>query len=332
MRLGGFILKAIVVSEFGDPDTLKLIEKPIPKVNENQLLIKVKATSVNYADIKMRKGSYPGEKQLPFTPGLDVAGIVSDIGKNVEKSFLGQNVVAFPSDGSYAEYIIVEKDMVYPIPSKIDFVQAAAFTLASFVAYDLVSYVGKLAKNESLLIHSGSGGVGTYAIQFAKLLGCQSIIVTVGSSHKKDYVKKIGAHHAIHYQKENVKEKVLELTDGKGIDLIFNSIGGDTFHTDMSYLSPFGRIIYYGNASNEKVSMDIDQLYPSSRSIIGYSFGKVRKEDPSRVANIAEKILPLLENESVKLLIPKVFPIEEVAKAHSWMESRNHMGKIVITM
>ncbi len=320
----------MVVTQFGGPDFLEYKDVETPKIKGNQVLIKVKATSVNFADVKKRNGTYPGKIQLPFIPGLEASGIVVAVGDNVKNLNVDQKVIALPDDGSYAEYIAVDENLTFPIPESMCLEKAAAFPIVAFASYSLLNDIARIKKGESVLIHAAGGGVGTTAIQFAKLFGSNKIIASVGSDHKTDIVKEVGADYVINHTEENFSQKILEMTEGKGVDVILDSLGGEMLKENMKCLAPFGRLIYFGNANGQKASLDIDQLYPSNRAVIGFSFGKYRSLRPDKVREIAKQVISYMENDLISIVVTKKFPLKEAPAAHEWIESRNSIGKVLL--
>ena len=212
-------MKAVVVTEFGKPEVLKVVDMEVPSINSKQVLIKVEKASVNFADVKARYGK-KGKGKFPFIPGLDVAGTIEAVGADVQQFQVGQRVVAFPVGGSYAEYVVANDNLTFQIPDSLAFDVAAACPTVSFLSYKLLADLARIEKGETVLIHSAAGGVGTTAIQMAKILGAGKIIGTVGSEQKVAYAVYAGADHVICYEKENFSEKVNELTDGIGANII----------------------------------------------------------------------------------------------------------------
>ncbi|WP_240377611.1 quinone oxidoreductase family protein [Bacillus piscicola] len=323
-------MKAIVVEKTGAPTELVYKEVEQPVINENQVLIKVKAASVNYADVKMRSGTYPGKLSLPFTPGLDCSGIVVKTGANVTHLQEGQHVIAFPAGGSYAEFAVADERMTFAIPDAVDFKNAAAFPIAAFVSYELLFRAARIQPEEFLLIHAAGGGIGTTVIQMAKNAGCKRIIAVSGNEEKTQIAKEMGADWVINHQDKDFEREAAAITGGQGVDVILDSIGGEFFHKNMQILASFGRLIYFGNASQETAKVDISELYPSGRTITGYSFGKVRKERPEMVKEIANKVIPMLAEERININISKVYPMSDADKAHEWVESRKSTGKLIL--
>lgn len=218
-------MKAIVVTAFGGPETMKYTEVDMPTFNEKQVLIRVIATSVNFADIKSRYGK-KGNRKLPFIPGIDAAGIVEQVGSSVKNIRVGQRVIAFPLNGSYAEYVVANENLTFVLPDEVDFTTAAACPVVSFTSYNLLANIARLQQGETVLIHAAAGGIGTTSIQLAKILGAGKIIGTVGNKAKKKVALEAGADHVICYQDEDFSKKANELTGGKGADVILDSISG----------------------------------------------------------------------------------------------------------
>lgn len=319
---------AITVSEFGGPEVLKYVEVTKPLVKPNHLLIKVEATSVNFADIKARYGNK--DRQPPFIPGLDVAGTVVEVGEGGEGFQVGQRVIAFPQGGSYAEYVVAHTNLTFEIPATVDFTTAAACPIVSFTSYKLLADVGRMTHGDTVLIHAAAGGIGTTAIQLAKLLGASTVIGTVSKEEKVATALEAGADFAINTSRENFVEKVLEITQEKGVDLILDSIGGRVTEQSLLCLAKYGRLVNFGNASGETATIQTTDLTASCRSILGFSFGTTRKHRPETVRDTAKKVFEFLENGSLKIVIGEKFPLEEAGKAHKLMEERGSTGKILL--
>ncbi|MBP1935051.1 quinone oxidoreductase family protein [Ammoniphilus resinae] len=323
-------MKAVVVEQFGGPEMLKYteVEKPVPA--ENQVLIRVAATSVNFADIKSRYGTYHGAKQPPFIPGLDAAGTIEEIGGAVKGLKVGQRVIAFPKEGSYAEYVVANEDLVFVLPDSIDFATAAACPIVSFTSYKLLADVARLQPGEIVLIHAAAGGIGTTAIQLAKILGASQVIGTVGNMAKAEVALEAGADHVISYLDEDFPKRVLELTNGKGVDVILDSIAGKTSELSMECLAMYGRLAHFGNASGEVGQFKTKDLHSSCRAVLGFSLGTTRNHRPQYLHATAQEVLKHLEEGRLQIKIGKRFTLEEAAQAQEWVESRQSTGKVVL--
>ena len=322
-------MKAIVIREFGGPEVLQLQEMEIPAISENQVLIKVAATSVNYADVLSRRGLYHAAGKPPLVPGLDVAGVIEKVGAAVTKFEAGQRVIAFPKKGSYAEFVAVDEDLAFILPDNVDFITAAACPVVTFTAYKLLADVGRLQAGESVLIHAASGGVGTTAIQLAKILGAGLVIGTVGSARKAPAALEAGADHVLLLD-ESFDGEVNRLTEGRGVDLILDSIAGTVTKRSLACLAMYGRLVIFGSASGEAGQIETTELHASCRSVLGFSLGTTRNHHPELLKDTAEKVMTYLSDGSLKIKVGKTFRLEEAAEAHAFMESRQQTGKIVL--
>ncbi|WNC17669.1 NADPH:quinone oxidoreductase family protein [Brevibacillus brevis] len=323
-------MKAVAVTAFGGPEHMQLVDVEIPQVKPNQVLIRVEMTSVNFADIKSRYGKKGG--QLPFVPGLDAAGTVERVGSEVTRFQPGQRVVAFPAGGSYAEYVVASEDLTFALPDNMDFDTAAACPVVSFTSYKLLADVARLAPGETVLIHAAAGGIGTTAIQLAKLLGAGKVIGTVGRENKAAIAMEAGADHVICNDTEDFAAKVNELTDGAGADVILDSISGSVTERSMDCLAWYGRLVHFGNASGEVGTVKTIDLHASCRSVLGFSFGTTRSKRPHLLQDTAEKVFAYLADGSLRIKIGRRFDLEEAASAHAWVESRQSTGKVLLVV
>ncbi|HDX9691996.1 zinc-binding dehydrogenase [Bacillus thuringiensis] len=281
-------MKAIVVTSFGDPEVMKYTDVDMPTISEDQVLIRVFATSVNFADIKSRYGK-KGNKALPFIPGIDATG-------------------------------------------EVDFQTAAACPIVSFTSYNLLANVARLQQGESVLIHAAAGGIGTTAIQLAKLLGAKKVIGTVGSVAKKEIALDAGADYVICHQAEDFVEKVNELTNGEGVNIILDSISGTFSERSLNCLAYYGRLVHFGNASGEIGNFQTKDLHASCRSILGFSFGTTRKKRPELLQETANEVFRYLHDGRLQIKATKSFPLQDAGKAHEWVESRKSTGKVILTV
>lgn len=324
-------MKAIIVTSFGGPEVMKYTDVNMPVISENQVLIRIVATSVNFADIKSRYGK-KGNKALPFIPGIDVAGIVERVGSHVKNITPGQRVIAFPQNGSYAEYVVSNENLTFVLPDEVDFQTAAACPIVSFTGYNLLANVARLQQGESVLIHAAAGGIGTTAIQLAKLLGAGTVIGTVGSEAKKEIPLYAGADYVICHQNEDFAEKVNELTNGEGVDVILDSISGTVSERSLKCLAYYGRLVHFGNASGEIGNFQTKDLHASCRSILGFSFGTTRKKRPELLQATANEVFRYLRDGRLQITATKSFPLQDAGKAHEWVESRKSTGKVILTV
>ncbi|PFZ92693.1 quinone oxidoreductase family protein [Bacillus wiedmannii] len=324
-------MKAIIVTSFGGPEVMKYTDVDMPAISEDQVLIRVVATSINFADIKSRYGK-KGNKALPFIPGIDAAGIVERVGSHVKNVYPGQRVIAFPQDGSYAEYVVANENLTFALPDEVDFQTAAACPIVSFTSYNLLANVARIQQDESVLIHAAAGGIGTTAIQIAKLLGAGTVIGTVGNEAKNKIALDAGADYVICRQDVDFVEKVNELTNGEGVDVILDSISGTVSERSLKCLGYYGRLVHFGNASGKIGNFQTKDLHASCRSILGFSFGTTRKKRPELLQETANEVFRYLSDGSLQIKATKSFPLQDAGKAHEWVESRKSTGKVILTV
>ncbi|RXJ04247.1 NADPH:quinone oxidoreductase family protein [Anaerobacillus alkaliphilus] len=322
-------MKAIVVTEFGSTDVMKYVNMEVPGYGPKQVLIEVHTTSVNFADIKSRYGKKGGGK-FPFVPGIDVAGVIKEVGSEVEGLKVGQRVIAFPATGSYCEYTVANENLTFVIPDQLSFDIAAASPIVSFLSYQLLAKVARIEEGETVVVHSAAGGVGTTAIQLAKLLGAGTVIGTVGSEEKIPFAIGAGADHVICYEKEDFAVVVNEITGGRGANIILDSISGRISEKSMECLAPYGRLVHFGNSSGEVGTVKTSDLHSSCRSVMGFSFGTTRKERPELLGEVAKRVLTYLAEGRLDVKIGHHFSLEEAAMAHDLIENRLSKGKVLL--
>jgi NADPH2:quinone reductase len=323
-------MRAVVVTDFGGPEVLKYMNVEVPSINTNQVLIRVVATSVNFADIKARYGEYHNAGQPPFIPGLDAAGVIEAIGSDVKDLKIGQRVIAFPKAGSYAEYIVADENLVFVLPENIDFETAAACPIVSFTSYKLLADVARLQPGETVLIHSAAGGIGTTAIQLAKILGASCVIGTVGNENKISIARQAGADHVICFGKEDFVHEVNVLTNGLGADVISDSISGTISEKSLECLALYGRLVNFGNSSGSSSQFTTKDLYSSCRSVLGFSLGTTLKKRPQLLVDTAERVFQYLAEGRLKMEIGNQYTLEQAQEAHRWVESRQSTGKVLL--
>jgi NADPH2:quinone reductase len=324
-------MKAIVVPEYGGPEVMQYTDVEIPSITSKQVLIRVEATSVNFADMKSRYGKY-GSGKPPFIPGLDAAGVIERTGSEVQHLKAGQRVIAFPKHGSYAEYAVADENLVFALPDSIDFHTAAACPVVSFTSYKLLADVARLEQGETVLIHAAAGGVGTTAIQLAKILGAGQVIGTVGNENKAAAALEAGADHVICYEKEDFATKVKELTNGNGADIILDSISGWVAEKSLECLAPYGRLVNFGSSGGGIGTFKVQDLHSSCRSVLGFSLGTTRIKRPHLLRDTADRVLAYIADGRLQIKIGYRFPLEDAAKAHSLVENRKTAGKVLLVV
>jgi len=324
------LMNAVLITRLGGPQVLKYQETDRPELRSTEVLIRVAAASVNFADIKARNGGYHGAGAPPFIPGIDVAGTIVAVGVDVTIFQVGQRVIAFPRTGSYAEYTAADQLLTFSIPDSIDFETAAACPIVSFTSYNVLHYAARIRHGEIVLIHAAAGGVGSSAVQIARWLGAKQVIGTVGSDDKIAFVRESGADTIINYNNEDFARQVHEVTNGNGADVILDSLGGEIFEQSLTCLARFGRLVNIGGSTGKPGHIASSDLSAGCRSVIGYSFGTNRKFHPETVQATAEKVLPLIDQGHLKMHIDKRFHLSEANKAHEWVEQRRNKGKVLL--
>ena len=325
-------MKYIDITKNGGSDVLKLKDmvKPLPKKSE--ILIKVKAAGVNRPDILQRMGLYPPPKGAPLYPGLEVAGIIESIGENVSGFSIGQQVCALLAGGGYAEYCVVPFQQVLPIPDGLSMIEAAAIPETFFTVWSNIFDIGKLKKNERVLIHGGSSGIGTTAIQLCSIFGSE-VYVTVGSDEKRNACIDLGAKEAINYNKEDFYESIISHTDKRGVNLIMDMVSGDYVNKNIKLLSDKGRLIFIAFLKGPKAEANFGLVMQKRITITGSTLRPQSKIFKGKIAkNLYKYVWPYLEQKKIRPIIDSVYPIEKVSEAHDRMESNSHIGKIVLTV
>ncbi len=324
-------MKSWFVTKIGNPeDALKIKEivKPVPKAGE--LLIKVKAFSLNFFDILQCQGKYQEKPNLPFTPGAEAAGYIEDVGEGT--SFKkGDRVLITPQlpSGAFSEYVTVKEDYAFLIPDGLMFEDAAAMYITYHTSYYALESRGNLREGESLLVHAGAGGVGTAAIQIGKAFGAK-VIATAGSTEKLDICMKAGADVVVNYNEDDFVNIVKKVTDGKGADVIFDPVGGDVFHKSRKCIAFNGRLLTIGFASGTIPEVPINHVLIKDYSIVGVHFGYYRELFPDKVRLAHEHLMDLYKLGKIKPLIFHQYDFYEVIDALTNLESRETWGKSVV--
>jgi NADPH:quinone reductase len=307
-------------------------KRAVPVPNAGQVLIKVMAAGVNRPDVMQRKGSYPPPPGASDIPGLEIAGIVTELGDNASNLSIGDKVCALVTGGGYAEYCLASVGLCLPIPDNLSFVAAAGIPETFFTVWSNVFDRGQLQHGETLLVHGGGSGIGTTAIQLAKAFEA-NIIVTAGSSAKCQFCLGLGADAAINYHEQDFEAEITKLTDNKGVDLVLDMIGGAYFPRNLQCLAFEGRLLQI--AVQQSAKSDIN-LWTKMQKRLTITGSTLRARDDNFKADIANKLLknawPLLVSGRIKPIIHSTFALNDAAQAHELMESSQHIGKIILTV
>ncbi len=324
-------MRAVVYDEFGPPSVLKVEDIPKPKPAAGEVLVRHEIIGVNFADTLQRCGRYArgGMIEFPAIPGLEAAGVIEEVGESVDPNRIGEHVIAFfRKPGAYAEYSVLPAELAIPIPKETPWEIAGAFPIQGMTAYLMLHRAHSLKPGETVLIHACAGGVGLLAIQMAKNIGA-TVIGTCSSENKAEAAKNMGADEVIIYTKEDFAERVMAITDGRGVDLILDSVGRDTFEKGLEVLAPFGRLILYGSSSGTVDSTNPQLLMRGSRGVHGFWLVTAR-ENPALAVSASLAVLDMWRSGNLKFTIEGIYALEEAVEVHRRMEKRLTIGKLLI--
>ncbi|MDA9451197.1 MULTISPECIES: quinone oxidoreductase family protein [unclassified Bradyrhizobium] len=323
-------MKTVRFHRTGGPDVLTFEDVPEPVAREGEVLIKVEAVGVNFADVLRRRGDdYPEPTPLPFTPGGEIAGRVAAVGANVSGIEPGSLVYSTPRRGGYAQYVAVQAASVIPLPQGIGADQATSLVIQGLTAAFALRNSARLAKGESVFVEAAAGGVGSFAVQLAKLFGAGKVIAGASSAAKRELALRLGADSAIDYTKPDWPTEVRNLTGGAGVDVVLEMTGGDTLGRALDALGSFGRMVVYGLASGESVTVDPQRLTGPNQSVTGFFLGGFFRR-PELVKSMLEEIVGYVVSGKLSLEIGATFPLSRAADAHRLIEERRSTGKIVL--
>ncbi|MDQ1197862.1 NADPH2:quinone reductase [Rhizobium sp. SORGH_AS 787] len=324
-------MRFVDLPSFGGPEVMTFSNGPLPSPKAGELLVKVQAAGINRPDVAQRQGNYPAPKDASPILGLEVAGEVVALGEGVSDFQIGDRVCALANGGGYAEYCVVPAGQALPFPTGYDAVKAAAVPETFFTVWANLFQMAGLTEGESVLIHGGSSGIGTTAIQLAKAFGAE-VYTTAGSKEKCDACEKLGAKRAINYREDDFAAVVKEVTGGKGVDVILDMIGASYFEKNIASLAKDGClsiIAFLGGTIAEKV--DLRPIMVKRLTVTGSTM-RPRTADEKRAIRdeLVEQVWPLLESGKVAPVIHDVIDFDQVAEGHRLMESSSHIGKIVM--
>jgi NADPH2:quinone reductase len=324
-------MKAIQITQTGTTDVLNYVDIPTPKPQKGKVLIKIESIGVNYGDVAMRKGIYP--QDLPFIPGVEYSGTIEATGADVNHNIrVGQSVVGFTPRNAYAEYITAPADSIIPIPDDFDKDKAAAFPITYLTAYHLLHTMAHVKAGQIILSYAAAGGVGTAINQLAQLADAKVIGLT-STAEKIQYLKEQGVNKVINYKTEDVVQRVKDFTDGRGVDVVLNSLAGDTLSRDFETLAPLGQILCYGFTSGPitgNLTKALTSDLMSSKGIRGFSLYTVVESKPQLMAESVAKVTQLLLENKIVPHIHDRIPLSEVARAHQIMEAGKVCGKLIL--
>jgi putative PIG3 family NAD(P)H quinone oxidoreductase len=324
-------MKAVVITEFGGPEVLQLREVPDPVVGPGEVVIDIAATAVNRADLMQRAGHYPPPPGAPPWPGLECSGTISALGAGVLHWNLGDQVCALLSGGGYAERVVVPTGQLLPVPVGVDLVDAAALPEVTCTVWSNVFMAAGLRPGEVLLIHGGSSGIGTMAIQLAKQVGAR-VAVTAGTSAKLERCRELGAEIGINYREQDFVAEVCVATDGHGADVVLDNMGAAYLARNLEVLALNGRLVVIGLQGGARAELDLGKLMMRRAAVIATSLrARPAAEKATIVASVSEHVWPLISSGQVRPVIHDRLPLIEAANGHRLMTESSHIGKILLT-
>ncbi|HPG03118.1 MAG TPA: NAD(P)H-quinone oxidoreductase [Beijerinckiaceae bacterium] len=325
-------MRQVIFDGAGGPEVVKLVEAEVPTPGAGKVLVEVAAFGINRPDCIQRTGAYPpppGETQVP---GLEIAGRIVALGPNVTGVSVGDEVCALVGSGGYAEYALADAALCLPRPKALSMLEAAGVPETYFTVYDNVFTRGRLTRGETLLVHGGSSGIGSTAIQLAKHFGA-TVIATAGSAEKCDFCRKIGADYAIDYRTQDFVAEVLKITEKRGVDVILDMVGGPYIPKNVSILALEGRLVQIAFLQGPMVEkLNFTPVMVKRLTLTGSTLRpRTLAQKATVAAALREKVWPLLDTGAVKPLVHATFPMEQTRQAHELMESSAHLGKIMVT-
>ena len=319
-------MRAIQIQEFGGPDVMQVADLPTPEPGDDEVLIRVSRSGINWADTHTRENDYLARYELPLVPGGEVVGTVEQ-GAGEFKP--GQRVVALTGTGGYAEYATAHVATTFPLPDEIDDGQALALVIQGLTAWHLYRTQSKLSRGETVVIISGAGGVGNLAVQLGKPMGAGRVIATASTEEKRELTMKLGADAAIDPAREDLTEALIEANGGERVNVVFEMAGGRIFDACMKALAPFGRIVTYGIASREPNELKTGSLMRRSHGVIGFwlmhCIGR-----PGMMREPLEDLFTRAARGEVNAVVGETYPLSEVARAHEDIQSRRTSGKLLL--
>ncbi|HEV2986236.1 MAG TPA: NAD(P)H-quinone oxidoreductase [Vicinamibacterales bacterium] len=323
---------AIEIREPGGPEVLVPVERPRPAPSEDDLLIEVAAAGVNRPDVFQRLGRYPPPPGASDIPGLELAGRVAEVGSAVRGWRVGDTVLALVAGGGYAEFCAAPAPQCLPVPDGLDLVMAAAIPETFFTVWTNVFERGRLSEGESILVHGGSSGIGTAAIQLARSRGAR-VFATAGSAQKCEACERLGAERCINYREADFTAIVKQLTSGRGVDVILDMVGAEYFPRNIDVLAMEGRLIEIATLHGVKAEVNIQTVMQRRLTVTGSTLRARSVAEKGAIAQALRRhVWPLIESGAVKPVIHATFPLREAAAAHRVLESGSHIGKIVLVV
>ena len=326
-------MRRLYVTEYGEPDVLEWRDEPDPTPGPGEVLVRVRAFSVIWADVLERRGKYPGQPEAPFPSGHEFTGVVEAVGPGVTEPRVGTRVAGTnPSGGAAGELVVVPAHILYPVPESIDDAAGAAIVASYLTAEVGITEFGRIGPSDAVLIHAAAGGLGSASLQLCRAHGCGTIVATAGGSEKAALVEEWGADAGVDYHSEDFVEAALEATGGRGVDVVLESVGGDVLGRSFDCIVPGGRMVCMGASSGRSSDrFRLHTLFEKGIAVSGFTLGLWIDARLPAVTAAAERVLRFAEDGRIAPVIGRVFPADEVADAHRLFESRATVGRVVVT-
>jgi NADPH2:quinone reductase len=319
-------MRAVRIEEFGGPEKLELVDMPAPEVGEGQVLVRVTACGVNFADTHQTQNDYLAPTELPFVPGGEVAGVVEAEAGGFRR---GERVVAMTGGGGYAEYAAVPAAATFHVPEGIEDGAALALLVQGLTAWHVLRTSAKLAEGESLVVHSAAGGVGSLAVQLARTFGAGRVIATASSEEKRSLALELGADAAVDSGVDDLAGALREANGGSRVDVVLEMAGGHVFEQSRRALSPFGRLVVYGMASREPAQVTNLQLMRGSLAVVGFWLVHCLR-DQAMTREPLRELVELHAHGELRTIVGETYPLSEVRRAHEELAARRTSGKLVL--
>lgn len=321
----------MTIPEPGGPDALVWSEVPDPEPGPGEVVVDVRATAVNRADLLQRQGHYPPPPGAPAYPGLECSGVIGAIGPGVTGWEVGQEVCALLAGGGYAERVAVPAGQLLPVPAGVDLVDAAALPEVACTVWSNVVWLARLAEGETLLVHGGGSGIGTFAVQLGVALGATVVVTARAAKHER--LRELGAAHTIDYREQDFVEEVRRVTDGRGADVVLDIMGASYLSRNVAALAADGRLVVIGMQGGRKGELDLGALLAKRGTLAATALrSRPTGQKAEIVRGVREQVWPLVEAGRVRPVVDRRLPIAEAAQAHRLVESNDHFGKVLLTL
>jgi NADPH2:quinone reductase len=324
-------MRALVCKELGLPDKLSLeTDWPVPELGDHDVLINVKAAGLNFPDVLIIQGKYQIQPELPFVPGGECSGVVTAIGAKVTRAAVGDEVLSMGAAGGFCEQMVTNEFATFKKPEKLSFEQAAGISITYFTSYYALKQRAQLQAGETLLVLGAAGGVGTTAVELGKLMG-EKVIAAASSDEKLEFCKQLGADEVINYSTESLKDRIKELTGGKGVDVVYDPVGGDLSEPALRGMAWNGRFLVIGFAAGPIPKVPLNLALLKGCSIVGVFWGRFSGEEPQENMQNIDELWELFNAGKLSPVVTETYPIEQYEEAFNCMMERRARGKVILT-